>query len=101
VARPPDQAALDRGSPLTTPADVWLCYNIQVLETWLCSALEGHFALRDDRKLVEAVSARHTVQVSVDRHAVQEARRVRAVGTAWRAGGAGGLGTTGRRCAPP
>jgi hypothetical protein len=38
----------------------------QVLETLLCSAPESHFALRGDRKLVEAVAARHAVQVSVD-----------------------------------
>jgi hypothetical protein len=62
----PDQALLVRDGPLPTAADVRSCYNIQVLETLLCSAPECHFALRGDRKLVEAVAARHAVQVSVD-----------------------------------
>jgi hypothetical protein len=62
----PDQAVLVRDGPLPTAADVRSCYNIQVLETLLCSAPESHFTLRGDRKLVEAVAARHAVQVSVD-----------------------------------
>lgn len=62
----PDRAPLVRDGPLPTAADVRSRYNIQVLETLLCSAPESHFALRGDRKLVEAVAARHAVRVSVD-----------------------------------
>jgi hypothetical protein len=62
----PDQAALVRDGPPPTAADVRSCYNVQVLETLLCIAPESHFALWGDRRLVEAVAARHAVQVGVD-----------------------------------
>jgi hypothetical protein len=94
----PDQAVLVRDGPLPTAADIRSCYNVQVLETLLCSAPESHFALRGDRRLVEAVAARHAVQVSVDTTTVTLHGRLDAFGS-WARHGvrvARGLGTPGR-----
>jgi Protein of unknown function (DUF790) len=77
----PDQAVLVRDGPLPTAADIRSCYNVQVLETLLCSAPESHFALRGDRRLVEAVAARHAVQVSVDTTTVTLHGRLDAFGS--------------------
>jgi hypothetical protein len=62
----PDQTVLVRDGPVPTAADVRSCYNVQVLETLLCIAPESRFALQRDRRLVQAVAARHGVQVSVN-----------------------------------
>jgi hypothetical protein len=60
-----DQAVLVRESPIPTASDIRACYNVQVLETLLGSAPQSHFSLCGDPTFVEAVAARHGVQISL------------------------------------
>jgi hypothetical protein len=61
----PEQAVLVRQGPVPTPADIRACYNVQVLETLLSTAPEPRFALQGTPAEVQAVAARHGVQVSL------------------------------------
>lgn len=62
----PDQAILLRVGPVPTVEEVLALYHLRLIESLLRIAPTASFALRGDRATVEAVAARHAIEVTID-----------------------------------
>lgn len=83
----PDQAILLRVGPVPTVEEVLALYHLRLLESLLRIAPTARFALRGDRATVEAVCARHAVEVTIEGKAATLHGKQDAIGSWSRHGG--------------